>query len=44
MPTGGKMMVASQEKAIEQARVDQVINAIDQQIEQVKEAIAEAHR
>ena len=37
-------MVASQEKAIEQARVDQVINAIDQQIEQVKEAIAEAHR
>ena len=33
-------MVASQEKAIEQARVDQVINAIDQQIEQVKEAIA----
>ena len=37
-------MVASQEKAIEQARVDQVINAIDQQIEQVKEAIADAHR
>lgn len=37
-------MVASQEKAIEQARVDQVIDAIDQQIEQAKEAIAEAHR
>lgn len=44
MPTGGKMMVASQEKAIEQARVDQVIDAIDQQIKQAKEAIAEAHR
>lgn len=38
------MMVASQEKAAEQARVDQVIQTIDQQINQTKDAIAAAHQ
>lgn len=37
-------MVASQEKATEQARVDRVIQAIDRQIDQAQEAIAAAHR
>ncbi|WP_407658150.1 RNA polymerase recycling motor HelD [Limosilactobacillus caecicola] len=38
------MMVASHEKVAEQARVDRVIHAIDQQIAQAQQALAEAHQ
>lgn len=37
-------MAQSEEQAVEQARVDQVIQAIDHQIQQTKEAIDAAHR